>query len=316
MVRSFMTKNFIYSLLRALGFFAFISIPITLLNPLMGASDMVNTETTLDYDQREVIVKKLNEELTTNWSEGFSSLKSYGNHESEVLKRDLFAMAWRFALSSKDPLVRHQLILYLLDAVIQETPFLQGQAINFLQDFLPSDFNKLAVEKLEALSWSGDYSSEIIRLIGIVDVRSKETDLQEVAEHGWKGMKFINSYASQSWSASLVLARFGNIEYIQRVTEQVKAEPDIVFRSTRLFTDLAYTQQQLAFEVLKSYLHSADRLPPVRRNELGEPVALRAAELFASHVDGCPRVAHAVTEDDIITIRRWADQQKKWNIRK
>ena len=134
---------------------------------------MTDNETDLDYSQREAITKDIDKKLTTDWVEGLKLLRSYDNHESEDLKRDILAMVWRFALRSNDSTVRQELVNYLLDVVAHETLFLQGQAIKFLQDFSPSDFDKRATERLESWSWAEEYGSEIIRLIGIAEIHSK-----------------------------------------------------------------------------------------------------------------------------------------------
>lgn len=296
----------------------FLTIIIFIVMPLKttkGAAAMMDSEELLGYSQRETIVNRLSGELTVHWVEGIKSLRAYDNHESEELKFDLAAMAWRFALNSHDLNIRQQLVNYLLDAVINGTSFIQGQALKFLQDFSPPDFDKYAINRLNSMSLIDGYSSETIRLIGIAGLRSKSAELNEIAAVNWQEIEVNQLYASPHWAAALVLARFDDVESTKRVIKQVMSENNIVVRATKLFKDLAYTKQQLVYNALRTYLHSKERLPELRVNTPGRPEAIYAAAMFAQHISGSPVTSTDLEEKDIATIRRWADAQLSWKIR-
>lgn len=276
---------------------------------------MMTHDTSMNLAQREAITDRVATELSTDLATGLKSLRSYDSHESQDLKRDLLAMAWRVALKSDDPAVRQALANYLLEAVASGTPFLQGQAVKFLQDFSPRDFDQQATAMLQALPLSGDYASERIRLIGIAGVEGRTAVLREAAGTNWNGVQGDSLYASREWAASLALARFGDVESTKRIIEQVKNEPNIILRATKLFTDLAYTRQPAAFDALRDYLHSHGRLPQIKDSVPGTPEAVYAATLFAKHAEGCPITSEDVYEKDVATIRQWADVQASWRFR-
>lgn len=304
-----------WKLLRRTMVVSFISIAVALFIQLKGAYSMTDSEMALDEQQREAIIEALTTELSANFAIGLKSLRNYDEHRSEDLKWDLLAMAWRVALASNDKVVRQRLVNYQLEIVVTGTAFLQGQALKYLQDYLPSDFDQQAIGVLKTLPLTGDYASEVIRLIGIAQVRSMAPVLREIANTKWAAVKSDSFYANRTWAAWLVLARFGDRENTQRVIEQVRGEPSIVLRATRLFADLAYTRQSLAFDALRLYLQSQNRLPQVKDTVPGDLESRYAAELFAKYAIGCPITAPDVYEKDIATIRRWADAQVSWKIR-
>lgn len=276
---------------------------------------MMTNDTSMNLEQREAITDTIAAQLSTDLTAGLKSLRSYDGHEFQELKRDLLAMAWHVALKSDDHAVRQALVNYLLEAVLSGTPFLQGQALRFLQDFPPRDFDQHATNALQALSLSGDYGSERIRLIGIAGIETRAAALHEIAGENREGMQADRLYASREWAALLTLARFGDAESTKRVIEQVKNESDIILRATRLFADLAYTRQPLAFDALRDYLHSQERLPQIKASVPGTPEAVYAAALFAKHVEGSPVTSADVYEKDVAAIRQWADAQTTWIFR-
>jgi hypothetical protein len=278
-----------------------------------GGFNMTNNQENLTESQQEDIVKDIEEKLATNRAEGLKLLRSYDHHESEDLKWEILGMVWQFGLNSSDSLMRQELVIYMLDILAKETPFLQGQAVKFLQDYYSSDFNEYADEKLTSLSWSGEYGAEIIRLIGIADVRAKTHELRKISSKDWQDIESDELYGSCQWTASLVCARFGDMEITKRVIERVKSEPDIILRTTVLFRDLAFTQQQLAFDALRDFLHSKDHLPELKETDPGMPEALFAAQIFVYYAEGCPGLDTAAKENELERITRWADAQVRWN---
>ena len=273
---------------------------LILLIPFTGASKMTKNVANPDLKQRNAIVSDVSSLLAA---------------DPEELMRDLLAMAWRDALKSEDPQFRTKLVNYLLDHAVSGTPFLKGQALKFLMDFYPADFDNTAIARIGIMPLTGDYGSETIRLIGISETASRIAELQDIAGVQWKEKGSARLYAGRQWSASLVLARFGKDEQAQRIIGQVKNEADIVIRATRLFADLAYTRHPLAFDALRSYLRSQERLPQVKSTVPGRPEAIYAAEMFALHAIGCPVQGPDLKEDDVTTIRKWADTQTEWQIR-
>jgi hypothetical protein len=101
----------------------------------------------------------------------------------------------------------------------------------------------------------------------------------------------------------------------ERIILKVQSEPDVVVRATHLFQDLAYTKQPAAFDALRVYLRSNNRLPQLKETVPGRLEAIYAAALFAKLVEGCPVQGPDVRETDLEQIRAWAASQKNWKIR-
>ena len=142
---------------------------------------MTNDQENLTDSQQEDIVNEIEEKLATDRTEGLKLLRSFDHHKSEDLKWEILGMVWEFGLNSQDSIMRQELVNYMLDILINGTPFLQGQSVSFLMDYHLKDFDEQAIKKLESFSWSGEYGSEIIRLIGIADIRSKNPELEKVS---------------------------------------------------------------------------------------------------------------------------------------
>jgi len=277
---------------------------------------MDTNEATLDYEQRQAIAADLQTQLATDLAGGVKRLHEYDNHPSEELRRDLLAMTWRYGLASTDSTARRAMVNFMLDVFTHGTSFLQGQAITFLQDFQAADFDERALARLDEISWAGEYGNEIIRLIGIANVRSRTDDLEATADTDWDSMPRVNLYGSETWAAALALARFGDRPMAERVIATVKTEPNLITRATQLFAELGYTRHPLAFDALRSYLGSMERMERIKDHVPGLPEGLYAAQQFALYVEGCPVTGEDVDEEDLPAIRDWAEAQKNWTIRK
>lgn len=270
----------------------------------------------LDTEQRAQIVSELSVKLDSDFDQGISELKTRFDGQQEDLGRDLLALAWRYALNSQDTHARQKICVFLLDAARGENQFLAEQALKFLLDFSPSDFNSLATERLKSFYYQEDYANAILRVVGVANLRSEEFRLREIAKAGRPRTTSDAFYASSQWAALLVLARFGETDSINQVVERVKTEEDIVIRSTRLFADLGFTRHYLALDCLREFLRSPERLPQVKETVLGRPEALYAAEVLCKHAENFPLPSCDIQESNLPVIVEWADMQKSWIIRK
>lgn len=277
---------------------------------------MTSDQKTLDYEARAAIAADVRAQLVADLQAGLDSLHAYDDHPSEDLRRDLLAMTWQLARESTDTTLRQALVNYILYTYLHSTPFLQGQAIKFLQDFRVADFDHRAQQALERVSWTGQYGNAVIRVIGIAEIRSRTAELEATAVTDWDSIPNVNLYASETWAAALALARFGDRASTERVIAKVKAEPNLITRASQLFAELAYTRQPLAFDALRSYLSSMERTERIKDNVPGTPEALYAARQFALYVEGCPTTNGKVEEEDLPAIRTWAAKQASWMIRK
>lgn len=268
-----------------------------------------------DYATREAVIEDVNRTLEVDWDAGIVKLETLRKLESEELKRDLYALAWQVGLAKDDIVRRQDMTSYLVEALASDTSFLRGQVLRFLQDFSKNDFDMPTLKILKELTLDDEHANLLIRLIGVVDLQARRPELKQIAGVDWEESDPTALHNSPQWSAALALARMGDNSSMHRIIERVRSETDIVARATLLFGDLAYTRQQPAFDVLRSYLGSTERLPQVKESVKGELEARYAATLFAKFTANCPVQGPDVEETDIPRIRDWAAMQRKWSLK-
>jgi len=263
---------------------------------------------------RQAVAEAIECKLSTDADAGMRALREATPGASEEFARDLLAVAWRQGQASSDTRLRRQLVGYLLGVLHDGTPFLRTQALKFLQDFSSGDFDAQARTRLQEIPLEGEDAAGIVRLIGIAGVRSRQEELQRLAGTGFQTSGSA-LYAGVPWAACLALARMGDASCLQRIVEKTAQERDLIVRTTQLFADLAYTRQPAAFDALRGYLRSDARLPQLKDTVPGASEALYAAAAIAGHVEGSPVAEKDLREEDVTTVRRWAESQRGWRIK-
>jgi len=258
-------------------------------------------------------VDQIAAKLKADLPSGLEALRKRSAKADEALRFDLLGMAWDAGSRSPDAATRKAMVRYLLDATGAKSEHPE-QALKFLLDFAEGDFDRDARAILETLPLSGEGAAEVARVLGVAQLHSRRPELKTLSEQAPAG-KAHALYASSAWAASLALARMGDEERMKFVIAQVKAERDPVLRPTQLFDDLAYTRRQEAFDALRGYLRSAERLPRVKDHVPGTREAVRAATQFALYAEGCPVAGDNVEEADLHRISVWADAQTRWVLR-
>jgi hypothetical protein len=285
-----------------------------------GVSPMSNTSATAsrcpvtaaqvaEYEDRERIVAGISARIDADFDAGMQSLHDHESCRLDDLTRDLYAMAWRRGRDDDDPARRRRFVDVLVGGAVEQQAFLAGQAIKFLMDFVRADMGEQAWAALRALPFEGPNVADLVRLVGHLQMSERREQLAAIAQQP------VDGYGRPPWVARLVLARMGDDEALREVIATVRAEPEIVTRATVLFADLAYTRQPAAFDVLREYLHSEERLPQLKDTVPGAPEARYAATAFAQHAVGCPVSGDDVRDADVPTIRTWADAQTSWDLR-
>jgi hypothetical protein len=143
---------------------------------------------------------------------------------------------------------------------------------------------------------------------GSQEVRLKaEVARQPLPDAGYHGIN--------TWAALLALARLGDEAALKTVIARVRAEQDIVVRSTILFEVLGYTMRPAAFDVLREYLNSDSRLPRIKDNVPGTMEASRAAAVFSKYIRGFPIQETDFSEPQTMQARSWANSQTTWQFK-
>jgi hypothetical protein len=270
-----------------------------------------------DFERREQEVETVEKALLDNWDDFLPRLEEYTTHESEELRRDIYALLWRMGTQSKDPQRRQTIVELLMRRVLGENEFLRDQLLKWLRDFETGDFNEQSNTILGILPWPEDEASSVIRLIGIADLKSKIPELKELAKREGTNSDTATWYAKDEWTALLVLARMGDERSAQIVNDRVRRESEIIVRATILLKDLAYTKQPSAFDTLKIYLNSAERLPQTKETAPGVLEASYAAALFSQYLEDFPMEESDYFGDaEVSQIRAWVNKQTEWRIKK
>lgn len=269
----------------------------------------VTAEQIESYEGRQAVLEAIQARLDADFEDG---LESFRRHEAcglVALDRDLYALAWRRGRAASDPARRQHWVGVLSRAVVEQELFLAEQALKFLGDFSPGDYDPKSRAVLIALPLDEDHAEALIRVLGTARIVERVEELETIAGSG------TVEPGTERWAALLALARMDHGDALQRVIARVRAEANIVTQSTLLFDDLAYTRQPAAFDELRRYLHSTERLPQLKDTVPGSPQGLSAARQFALHVEGCPVQGEDVSEGDLDSIRAWADAQSRWVLR-
>ena len=271
----------------------------------------------LDSEERaKIVTEEVSLKLETNFDSGMKAIRLYYNPKFQDLGVDLVRLAWRYARNSQSAHVRQEVVQFLVEAAHADSEYIVSNASRFLLDFSSADFNPAAIELLSSFTYQEDLARDIIRVVGVANLRFESVRLRQVAELDHEDKTSHALYASKQWAALLVLSRFGEASSINKVLEQVKIEEDIILRAGTLFNDLVYTQQPLSFDCLRDFLRSRERLPPLKRTRPGTLESLYAAETLCKHIDNFPIIGCRILEDDLPKIIQWADAQKQWIIHK
>ncbi len=284
---------------------------------LMNA--LIVADPTLDLsilENREKIIVSIEEAMNTKWDAFLPDLKKYTMHESEDLRKDVYALLWQYGISLQDKAKRQVIVQHMVEGLEENSQFIRDQILKWLQDFKTEDFNEQSIDIIKKLPFTDAYAPAIIRIIGIANIKSSEPVLQELAQNEIKDSGSGPWYGSNEWAALLALARMGDEESCKKAIEKVEKEEDQVLRVTVLLGDLGYTEQSPSFDALKEVLDSKERLPSVKDAIPGQLEACYAARFMAEHLEGFPIDDTDFNDSEIIKIRRWAGSQKKWVMKK
>ncbi len=268
----------------------------------------------MGYDQREQEVQRAKQALTTEWEGAPEDLRQYVAGDDEELRRDIYALYWRLGRAEEDLRKRRAYVEFMLTQTRSETPFLRGQLLKWLQDFGKDDFGPTATRLLVEMAWTPDYAPEVIRLLGVAEVKSAVPKLKAQVKD--EPLPADSTFVgSNTWAALLALARMSDDDALRQVIARVRSEKDIVLRASVFFGNLGYTRRPGAFDTLRDYVGSAERLPQVKETSPGRPEACYAAGVFVRHVEGFPLDDPDVTERDLEKARSWVKAQKQWTFK-
>lgn len=270
----------------------------------------------MNYEQRQHEVEHVRRALEQSWDNSLAALRQHIEDKPEELRRDLYALFWQMGIASQAKPTRQAFVEYMLRRSSQETSMLRGQLLKWLQDFHKEDFNQNAIVVLNALPWTENYCPEAIRLIGIAEVQQAVPRLKaQVKDHPLSEPPLAGYQNTNTWAALLALARQGYEPALTEVLKRAHKEQDIIVRTTILFRDLGYTERPAAFDALKGYLNSEERLPAVKDTVPGRLVGSYAAAVFSRYIKNFPIQETDFTETQTRQARAWVNSQTSWQFK-
>jgi hypothetical protein len=274
-----------------------------------GAIDFHDIEARIHY------VAALRTTLEADWTATWPLVERHADHPSPELRRDVYAMVWDCGRMSSNWGHRQQAVRYLLMGANKEQSALSDQILRWLQVFTRTDFDYTSLYFLRRLPWTTDDASDVLRLVGIAELRDLIPQLQALAVEFESAAKRRPFYAaSDEWASLLALSRMGDEAATARVIEQVEREKDIIVRATLLYKDVGYTRQR-AFDFLRSRLATDERLPRIEESIPGIPEALYVIQVFAERLANFPMNKMDFVDADIEPVRKWAANQMSWDIK-
>jgi hypothetical protein len=270
----------------------------------------------MEYHERQMEVGRIEAALAQSSTLTPDMLRQHAAGKPEDLRRDIYAMYWRMGTAAQDPARRAAIAEFMLQQVREETPMLRGQLLKWLQDFRREDFDPEARRVLLELTWAAPYGAEVIRLLGIAEIPEAFPKLQaQVRNEPLPPNSPVGYQGGNTWAALLALARMGDPASLALVIEQVRRTQDIVLRASVLLLDLGYTRRPEAFNLLRVYLNSNERLPAVKATAPGRLEAAYAAAVFSKYVLGFPIDETDFNDQQVSQARAWANAQTSWRFK-
>jgi hypothetical protein len=239
----------------------------------------------------------------------------YTKDTSAIVRAKAYAILRYVGTKSRQVHMRERVTMQLLQACRDKNSGNVGTALEYLTAFTTEDFTKASKDTLRNLyAANRPYFSNIIKLIGFLQLRDMSTSLQALVQDT-KANKF------DRWAARLALARMQDKAMITTIMERVRKQEvndDLIYD---IFPDLIYTRQPEAFAYLLEILNSdaknctsADAEANVRMS-----CAYRVMEQLAPVIEGYPLKLDQSGDIDtkdyveaLKTVRDWFKQHKDY----
>ncbi|OFZ45397.1 MAG: hypothetical protein A2504_09885 [Bdellovibrionales bacterium RIFOXYD12_FULL_39_22] len=274
-------------------------------------------ETNREYDQRQKVLDRVSTALKQEWDGSSKALEKYLDDYPEQLRSDIYALYWKIGTTTEIDVHRRTVFVdHMLSRCAIETPLLRNKLLKWLQDFHRNDFSKASRQLLNSLPWTIDFLPEVIRLIGIVELHEALPRLRKLVENNQLGDRPpLGYHNNNTWAALMALARMGDDISLTEMLHKIQQEQDIIVKVTFLLMDLAYTRRPEAYNVLRQYLNSYQRLPQVKETVPGRLAAAYVAAAFSKYLTGFPIIETDFSELQVAQARDWANAQTQWRFK-
>lgn len=238
--------------------------------------------------------------------------------DSAIVRRRLVALLAYAGSRSRLPANRAIAVEALVDLLEDPESMVARATGEYLLWFEPKDFSGAVRQQLTELLEEPEPSFEVIKLAGYVAVRDESERLLEISSIDVnpglrEGPRY---YRTARWAATLSLARTGDSASLRQALKRVQSEEDQNLRITRLLDDVGFIGNEEAFDLVRLYLESEEKLPPVKGEWDRVPHAQHALHVLARWLPGFPvREAAsplAYTTAELERARAWMAVRQNW----
>lgn len=215
--------------------------------------------------------------------------------------------------------IRQEVVNRLVTTMVEPNSVVGHDARELLLDFSKDTFNTNTKDILHNALAQKNPSRQVIEICGIADMkeelpRLKELTIDEIeySKSNDPFEKVYPFYLTNGWEARLARARMGIKEDIIKCIELSESVKDINERVLRLLPGIGYIRQPEAIEYLKKYLDSDEQLAPLSPGRPGIPVSHYTLRILSESLKNFPDVWQG--GKDIEYYRKWASEQKEWQI--
>ena len=182
-------------------------------------------------DLSELFVKEKSQEAL------LSALSGYYADTTYNVRLEAYRLTYAIANKSEGPGIRQGAVTEIVKAINNKNRSLSGWAVTRLSVFQREDFTGESKNKIgNGISTNVPKRAELIKVAGYLKIEAARAEIKQIAAMSGK--------ISEKLAAYLALARMGDEEYIQKVTNLVKRQElndDIVYE---LVPGLIYTRQK------------------------------------------------------------------------
>ena len=234
-----------------------------------------------------------------------NSIKQYSNDQNKQVRLFVQNIIYSVSILSNDLLIRKEAVDFLVNNCLDTEPLIWQQASQRLLKYRLFDFTNESKDKIRELLAQIPLRRETVLIAGVAQLFDQTTIFKKIIADSLTIGSFLNSgkwYGTVRWASHLALARMGSKDDILFCINKVEKENDMVIRVTRLLNDLAYIGQKEIVEILKKYIESNEKLPPVKDNVEGTGYNQYAMDLMTKMIMNFPVEIKSVgcyTQQDI-----------------
>lgn len=253
-----------------------------------------------------------------NPTEILKALKNYDNDAQKEIRFAALMLEYQTAYYHRVQAIHREVVQRLVNHSSDKELMISQQASRLLLNFSEKDFSKQAKSAMIDLLRQQELSSEIILSVGIAQIESEIPFLKQLTQTDSLSQKDKYWFGGIAWPCHLALARMGNIESTNYCIQKVESESNSILRVTRLLKDVSYIRNAKSINLLKTYLFSEQRLPPVEEPFEGTKYVQYVMTYLAESLENFPIPIKGTgyTDQEVALARTWIQNNPTYKIKR